>query len=292
MHQVYILHWNSAERCLATVRRFCEQELSLQITVIDNGSHAGEVAALRAGLPDGTRLVQHPHNRGWGGGFNPLLREWLTTDRSDGHVFLSAHDALPEPDCLPRLARALEDHPEIGWVSPEYGAPDLPRYEPLRGVALQRAQPRPAGTVECFPFVHGTLMGARAECLAAAGGFDERFFAYGDELEICLRANRRGWATAIVWGARVVNPGTGTPSPLMAYLWTRNLLLLSRLYGGRRTAMARASAVAATTAWFWLTRRPRQSLSSPEARWRGLVDFLRGRFGPPAPALVARLRSL
>ena len=291
MHRVYILHWNRPEQCLATVRRFKEQGVPLAVTVIDNASTPELFERLRNNLPADAALIARPRNMGWGAGFNPAIAAWLA-EKPDGYAFFSAHDALPESSCLRMLIQTLDQHTEVGLVSPEYGQPDLPHFRPLRGARLLRGEARPLGKVECFPFVHGTLMGARPECLADIGGFDERFFAYGDELEICLRANRRGWATAIVWGAVVINPGSGTPSALMAYLWTRNLLLVAKIYGGAATALVRAAAVAATTCWFCLTRRAQSSLSSPYARFRAICDFLRGDFGAPLPQLVTKLKSL
>lgn len=291
MHRVFILHWNSPGQCLATVRRFEEQNVPLSITVIDNASSPELFEKLRTGLPGNVRLLVHPHNMGWGAGFNPALREWLGT-KPDGYAFISAHDALPEPGCLKMLVQALDQHADIGLVSPEYGQPDLPTFQIVRGARLVRGKARPPGKVERFPYAHGTLMAARSECLSEIGTFDERFFAYGDELEIYLRANHRGWANAIVWGAVVINPGSGTPSALMAYLWTRNLLLIARIYGGRMTASARTAAVLASACMHRLTGRSQRSLSSPYARLMAIYDYLRGRFGAPCPDLVLKLKSL
>jgi GT2 family glycosyltransferase len=291
MHRVFILHWNSPEQCLATVRRFEEQNVPLSITVIDNASTPELIERLRTGLPRNISVLVHPHNMGWGAGFNPALREWIGT-KPEGYAFISAHDALPEPGCLKMLVEALDRNADIGLASPEYGQPDLPTFRAVRGARLVRGEARPPGKVERFPYAHGTLMAARCECLAEIGTFDERFFAYGDELEICLRASRRGWANAIVWGAVVINPGSGTPSALMAYLWTRNLLLIARIYGGRMAASARAASVLATTGMHRLTGRSQRSLSSPYARLRAVNDYLHSRFGAPRPDLVLKLKSL
>src|SRR5262249_8947707 len=53
----------------------------------------------------------------------------------------------------------------------------------------------------------GTVMGFRQACLREIGFFDVRYFAYGDDAEMSLRANRAGWKTAIVWDAIVKDPG-------------------------------------------------------------------------------------
>ena len=86
---------------------------------------------------------------------------------------------------------------------------------------------------------HGTLVLARRNCIQQSGLFDERYFAYGDETEICLRAGLRGWRSALVWGAILVNPGSWTPKPLVSYLYARNMLLTIRMYKGSKWAWIR-----------------------------------------------------
>jgi N-acetylglucosaminyl-diphospho-decaprenol L-rhamnosyltransferase len=278
--ELFILHWNRPEACIKTVERFLKQGAPVTITVIDNGSRPSARSSLRGALPRGVRYLQLETNLGWGAAFNRVLQSWLAT-RTAELCFISAHDALPAPACLNRLIDAFAADSRIGIVSPEYGIAHLPIFSPVRGPRLVEVAPRRAEETEYVDFVHGTLMGFRRACLEEIGLFDDRYFAYGDETEISLRANRAGWKTAIVWGAIVTNPETSSPSELAIYLLTRGALLMARDYGGRISGLCRAALVVANTARLLLTGRMANWRRSAPARLRAVGDFLSGRLGKP-----------
>jgi N-acetylglucosaminyl-diphospho-decaprenol L-rhamnosyltransferase len=277
---VFIVHWNRPEEALATTQRFLDQKLPLRISIVDNASRIELYERLRQQLTPEVQLVRLKENRGWGGGLNVLLQSWLSNQDGDVCV-VSAHDALPEGDCIRQLLDAMHHHSEFGIVCPEYGKPELPSFTPIRGPRLLPIQPRPPGLVEPVVFSHGTLMVLRRACLADIGLFDERYFAYGDETEIGLRARRKGWQVAIVWGAIVTNPGSWTPGPLIGYLWARSSLLMARTYGGWWHALVRASLMMVQTLKFTLLPSSWKTMSSPRARTLAVWHFLLGRFGPP-----------
>jgi N-acetylglucosaminyl-diphospho-decaprenol L-rhamnosyltransferase len=274
---VFVLHWNQPRACAATVEALRAQSIGVEVTVVDNGSKPEQLAALRMALGETARIIALPANVGWGAAFNGVLKEWIA--QPGAYCVLSAHDALAAPDCLERLALALDGDAALGMVCPEYGDGAVLRYSRLRGLHAVSIPAQPAGTVEMMPSPHGTLVMCRSDCLRAAGLFDERFFAYGDEAEIGLRAARHGWASAMIWGARVVNPATSTPSAVVGYLAARNNLLLTRLQSGAGWAWVRLALKVATGVrgqhGTWRQGRIWR------ARIRGVIDFARGRFGPP-----------
>jgi len=274
---VFVLHWNQPEACAETVARLKAQSMPTAITVIDNGSGPAQLSALRDRLGGVAAILALPTNRGWGAAFNVALRDWLAG--SGDYCVLSAHDALVSEDCLERLAGALEVDATLGLVCPDYGDGAVLRYTRLRGLHARTMSSKANGSLERMPSAHGTLVMYRRQCLQSCGLFDERFFAYGDEAEIGLRAGRYGWSSAMVWGARVVNPATSTPSAVVAYLTTRNNLLITRLQSGAGWAWLRLCAKLATgvRGQHGTWRHPRVW----RARVMGLLDFAFGRFGPP-----------
>jgi len=275
---LFILHWNQPRLCLATIARFREQNAPIVITVIDNGSKPVNRSELQRSLPEGVGYVSLENNLGWGGAFNIVLKNWLAAGLGE-FCFISAHDALAEPECLNRLIEALRIDSRLGIVSPQYGFDHLPVFSPLRGPRLIKVDPRPYGTVEPVAWVHGTVMGFRKACLKEIGLFDDRYFAYGDELEISLRANRRGWKTAIVWSALVKNPGTSVPSLAVTYLATRGALLETNDYGGKLSSFIRSALIVVNTIRLLAARRLQSDAAV--ARLRAVRDFLLGRFGKP-----------
>jgi len=275
---LFILHWNQPRPCLETIARFREQNAPIVLTVIDNGSNPVNRLELERSLPEGVRYVSLENNLGWGGAFNVVLRNWLSAGLGE-FCFISAHDALPESECLNRLIGALRIDQRLGIVSPQYGIDHLPVFSPVRGPRLIEVDPRPYGTVEPAAWVHGTVMGFRKACLKEIGLFDDRYFAYGDELEICLRANRAGWKTAIVWSAVVKNPGTSVPSSPLIYLQTRGTLLEANDYGGKLSSLTRTVLIVVNTIRLLAARKLKGDAAS--ARMRAVRDFLLGRLGKP-----------
>jgi N-acetylglucosaminyl-diphospho-decaprenol L-rhamnosyltransferase len=283
---LFILHWNQPRLCLETIARFREQKVPTMITVVDNGSRPESRSELERFVPEGIRCISLGQNLGWGAGFNVALEKWLSAAPGE-FCFISAHDAIPEPGCLDRLMEAFHSDQRLGIVSPQDGVDQLPFFSPLTGPRLIQVHPRPGGTVEPAAWVHGTLMGLRKACLKEIGLFDDRYFAYGDEQELCLRANRGGWKTAIVWDARVGNPGTSVPTPLLTYLQTRGTLLLASDYGGRLSSAARAVLIVVNTIRLFVIGKLDKNAAI--ARMRAVGDFLLDRFGKPPDNLSVKV---
>ena len=277
---LFVVHWNRPQECVATVNALRGQGISLQPTVIDNNSRAETVELLESTLGEFATLVRLQENRGWGGALNTALKLWLQ-DRSQQYCLISAHDALPEPDCLRLLLEATEADSRIGIACPQYHDPFVGRFSATRGVFPEQVTPLPVATAQNIDVPHGTLMLCRRECLDEIGLFDERYFAYGDEHELGLRAHRHGWKVVMVWGAIVTNPGTWTESPLRSYFFARNSLLLVRDYCGAGSALLRALLISLNTLRL-IIRSPNESFAfSSRARFRAVRDYLFGRWGRP-----------
>lgn len=283
---VFILHWNRPGECLKTVQCFLSQDLPLEILVIDNASDPSQLQILKQHLPSNVNLVKLQENKGWGGGFNVVLSEWLATEISSPYCFVSAHDAIPQGTCLHMLVESMQNDPKLGIVCPEYGEAALPKFSPLRCSYFVPIHPQSAGTVETVEIPHGTLTLYRRECLTEIGIFDERYFAYGDEYDLGLRAQRHYWKVGMVWGAVVINPGSWTPTPIKHYLISRNSLLLAQVYGGWIQSILRAILMLINSLRILLITSifsTEKSVSIPIfwARLKAIRDFLAGRYGLP-----------
>src|SRR5438105_3375119 len=112
-----IVHWNRPVECLATVAALRSQDATLAITVVDNHSDRDALRSLQAGLPPGVELITLPENVGWGRAHNVVLRRWIGEETSP-FCLVSAHDALPEADCVRRLVDALASHADWGMACP------------------------------------------------------------------------------------------------------------------------------------------------------------------------------
>jgi N-acetylglucosaminyl-diphospho-decaprenol L-rhamnosyltransferase len=277
---LFILHWNRPEECLRTLEAFRAQNVELDVCVIDNHSEPEALRSLEDRLPAGVRLVKLSENKGWGGAFNVVMRQWLTNGGSE-FCFIAAHDAIPAEGCMELLVRGMTADSRIGIACPEYGTPEIPRFSNIRYYRTLPVEARPQGTSEAIDMPYGTLIGFRKDCIRAIGLFDERYFAYGDEHEIGLRARQRNWLVSVVWGAVVQNPGTWTASRTRSYLFARNSLLLVKTYAGWGWAAARLLLMLPNTLRMLIIPPNREYAFCAGARMLAIRDFLLGRYGPP-----------
>jgi GT2 family glycosyltransferase len=124
------------------------------------------------------------------------------------------------------LVSRLDARPRLGVVGPRTLSPDGsvqvsfgPALTPLaewrqrrlvRGVkrgdpaALKEAAAR-AGVEQEPEWLSGSCLLARKEALDAVGGFDEGFFLYEEDVDLCLRLRRAGWGVLFTPAAEVVH---------------------------------------------------------------------------------------
>ncbi len=277
---LFVVHWNQPERCLETVRALQTQKPDLRAVIVDNASESSALDLLQARLGSEIEITKLSENKGWGPALNIALSKWIES-RSDNYCLISAHDAEPAEDCVRLLVHAMETDPRVGIACPQYLDATVAGFSCLRGVYQEHGTPLTSGTSQVVDVPHGTLMLFRRECLMETGLFDERYFAYGDEHELGLRARHRGWKTVLVWGAIVANRGTWTPGAWRSYLFTRNSLLMVHDHCGRLFAWARAALIIVNTLRLMILAPHQGFAFLPKARWQGVRDYFGDRFGRP-----------
>jgi N-acetylglucosaminyl-diphospho-decaprenol L-rhamnosyltransferase len=281
---VVLVHRDRPDTVAATVAAFSRQGPATDIIVVDNSDDPSVTDSLRRSLPDGVTVLRSGTNAGFGPGANVGLRYWLA-QRTGDWVAVAPQDAVPAEGCLDRLLYEARSRPDAGLVSAEFGEGfDLvPALDWVIG-GYYRPASRGEGW-EDVDYPHGTLMLARRAALEQVGLFDERYFAYCEEVDLALRVRAAGWRVGLVWGAVVTN-GT-LPVQLVAdYLQLRNTLLLIRSRFGRYPAAVRAL-LAVGGAVGRARRDPARAGLHLRLEGRAVVDFARGRFGPPPPAVWA-----
>jgi GT2 family glycosyltransferase len=278
-----VVHRDRAGACVDTGRALLAQGVD-RLIVVDNGSPAGAVATVRAGLPS-AEVVELGMNAGFGPGANAGLRRWL--DGAEGEwVLVVPHDAQPQPGCVATLVTAAAQRPRAGLACAEYGEGELnlrPMVNRFAGGIFGPSERLPGW--EACDYPHGTMLLARRECLEEIGLFDERYFAYCEETDLGIRAAAAGWEIGIVWGAVVHNPGMGSGRGVPEYLMLRNSLHLVRWHFGRAPAAAQWLAAG------WITVRASLGGRQPlfwhrRGRFLALRDYALARTGPPPVSLT------
>ena len=277
-----IVHRDQPAAVLGTVDLFLDQGVDVRIVVVDNGSASEALDPVRDGLPPGVALLELGANTGFGPGANAGFRWFLAHGPADW-LAVCPHDAVPLPGCLARLVAETAARPRAGLASADVGDGLTPLVDRYFG-----AIPAPAAVSDGWEpagYPHGTLMLARRRCLEEIGLFDERYFAYCEEAELALRAKAAGWQVGVVRGADVRNGHVGSRAAVIDYLQLRNTLLLVREHSGRYHATIRLIIALWHLGSGGLVPARRGPYWAPGARVLALAHHLRGRYGPPPPAL-------
>ncbi len=174
------------------------------ITVVDNASGDGTVAAVRAHFP-AVRLVELPANIGFAAANNVALRE----TRAE-RVLLLNPDTEIWPGVLDAMVAFLEEHPRAGVAGCRLVRRDgsfdhaAKRSIPTVGDALRYFRPGgsasgylapqvaedEAGAVDA---VNGAFMLMRRAAIDEVGLLDEGYWMYGEDLDWCTRFRNAGW---------------------------------------------------------------------------------------------------
>lgn len=288
-----VLNWRHPEETLACVRTLHALDYPNQrILVIDNDAGSSGIEALLAGLP--VRVIRNPANLGFTGGVNVGLRAGFAEDAA--YVWLFNSDATAAPDALRHLVAAAEADPRIGLASPVFHHPDAPDAPAFLLGLFDRRSLLPTGTHEAALarqwlrerpgdiVLYGTALLVRRALFDAAGAFDERFFAYHEDIEYSLRCHRSGFRPAVCFEAKAYHPFKSARDmrPYVHYLMTRNIFFLWRTLPQRRRAALRPG--------LWFVRRclgqimnMQDDPAGTEAILAGLWDGIRGITGPYRP---------
>jgi len=240
--------------------------LNAEVVLVDNASHDGTADAVAERHP-GVRLVRSSRNLGFAAGNN------LAARHAQGRVLLLLNpDAMPARGCVARGLALMDGDPGVGLAGARLLADDgatqpSARMFPtlmqeaivLSGLAarfpgsrwfgrLDRtwADPAHAAHVDWVP---GAFALVRHDLFDRLGGFDERFFLYYEEVDLCRRIRAAGYRVQY-WpelrvhhiggvSARTVTGATVARSGSQLTLWrARSGLLYYRKNHGWLTAWA------------------------------------------------------
>ncbi|HUB94753.1 MAG TPA: glycosyltransferase family 2 protein [Stellaceae bacterium] len=307
---VCVLSWNKIDNTLACLDSvFAQDYPNLRVVVVDNGSTDGSIEALRA-LGDRIELVQHGENLGFTGGCNAGIRHALA--HGADYVWLLNNDSYCKPETLSLLVDYAEARPAIGLVAPIIAD----RRTGIDGFAIRRidlatgqieatADPGEAEAMqERYPsqiMIKGTALLLKRGLIDRVGLLDDRFFAYCEDDDYCMRSAAAGFRAACVTAARVYHdettPAPGQPwrQPYAFYYAVRNGLLFWRKHA-HGLAGWRYGRWHACTMFRVLARGgygPNETEAFADGLWSGLLGAT-GRWDPSRashrmPRLLRRL---
>jgi GT2 family glycosyltransferase len=201
------------EKCFAAV--LAQSSTEIETWLVDNGSSDGSVSYVRERFP-GVKIMAFGGNLGFGAAYNRAVDA-----TSAPLIALLNNDTIVQPGWLNALTTALEPDHRVAVVGSKLlfmNRPMIVNHAGGRLTIVGAAYDIGFGQLDGVRFEHagpiGCASGAallmRREAFIAAGGFDERYFAYFDDADLCWRFWLGGRSVLFEPRARVLHAYGGS----------------------------------------------------------------------------------
>jgi GT2 family glycosyltransferase len=222
---IIIINYNVKEFLLNLLDsiRNAVKNISTEIIIVDNASDDGSVEILREKFPN-IKLIANKKNVGFGSANNQAM------EAAKGRYFLLINpDAIVREDTLLKMLEFFNKTPQVGIAGCKVLNPDGSLQ-----LACRRSFPGPwtsftkvMGLSKLFPksrlfarynltylnedqtyevdAVSGAFMMMRKEVYEKIGGFDRQFFMYGEDLDLCYRAQKSGYKVFYVHNTEIIH---------------------------------------------------------------------------------------
>jgi N-acetylglucosaminyl-diphospho-decaprenol L-rhamnosyltransferase len=229
-----VLNYRTADLTLSAVEAALREMEGLEgaITVVDNNSGDGSYERLMSAAQERgwtrVRVLQSGRNGGYGAGNNFGIRQGLPNGASPDYIYILNSDAFPEAGAIRVLVDHMQAHPQVGFAGSrihgddgayhqtafrfptlfsefETAAATGPISRLLKHYIVPLPEPKAAQKVD---WIAGASLMVRHSTFLETGGFDERFFLYFEETDLCMRAGKAGWCSVYLPQSRVMHIGS------------------------------------------------------------------------------------
>jgi hypothetical protein len=243
---IVIVNFNTRDLLRACLQRV-SREAPDEVIVVDNASMDGSAEMVRAEFRS-VILLESGTNLGYGASANLAIASCVSP-----YILLLNSDALLHPGAVGALSAYLEREPHVAIVGPRLLDSDgklqkscFPFPTPLdifldvsnlskliglipwmRDSYLRTWSHRQARAV---PWIRGAALALRRTALEQVGGFDESFFMYYEEVDLCFRVARKGWQVHYTPVAEVTHLGGASTQQLRAEMTVQFYASLAKFY--------------------------------------------------------------
>lgn len=250
------------EECLRSIER--QRGVRYEVFVVDNASSDGSAALVREQFP-WVHLTASAENLGFARANNRVLPE-----AGGGLIYYLNPDTVLPDGALAEICAFMRRHPEIGVASTGLVFPDG-RDQPAvkrRHDGARYARRELQGLPGDIAWVLGASMVARRDLMLRTGGFDERFFIYGEDEDLCLSVRKLGFEVGFIGQVKVTHyqgqSEKATPRPELVRKKLLGSLVFYEKHYGEATRRRIARAARRGAAWqmvravmhpgYWLRR--------------------------------------
>ena len=288
---VIILNYNNPFDTLECVYSLMKNNFnSYELILVDNGSTDNSKEILKELESEFSNLtfIINKKNLGFAGGNNVAVE----AARGD-YILLLNNDTVVKSDFLSGLMKQASEHHEAGIFCPKiyfYDRPDTIwfaggyidwKYEGAH-IGHGTKDNNAYDTALICAYVTGCAMLIKREVIKKIGLFDESFFAYQEDVDLCIRARKAGYKCMYipyphVWHkVGLTSKKQGRMSPFIRYLGTRNKLTVVRKnYGKLRFVEALLRELFVVTPIYVLLYSSRGHFDLIPAQLQGIIDGLR-----------------
>ncbi len=243
---IIIVNWNTRELLAKSLASVYSTTVGFdyEVFVVDNASTDGSLEMVREKFPQ-VRLIENQENLGFAKANNQAIHQ------SQGQFLLLLNsDATLQKDAVAQLFQIAQAYPEAGILGPGLKFPDgspqrsfgpLPtlRSEVFSLIGFDKRSEakhtvKPEADIIDAGYVDGACQLIRRSMIEQVGAFDESFFFFSEEIDLCQRAHLAGWRVMHVPGAEVIHVGGGSTSSSarrVLLLYRGKLLYFNKHYG-------------------------------------------------------------
>ena len=240
---IVIVNYNVKEfvaNLLGSIEK-ARKDFNIEVFIVDNASSDGSIGYLKKRHPNVNYIVNR-ENVGFGRANNQAIRQV-----SGRYTLIINPDTIIRQDTLEVMFRHMEKNPETGAagckiLNPDGTfAPESRRSVPTPMTALWKILGLPKlfpknrrfsayylggedeNKKDRVPVLSGAFMFFRSSVLQKACGFDEQFFMYGEDIDLCYRIRKDGWEIDYVPDTSIIHyKGESTKKENLDYVVTFN----------------------------------------------------------------------
>ncbi|MFC1624973.1 glycosyltransferase family 2 protein [Patescibacteria group bacterium] len=176
---------------------------NIEIIFVDNGSSDGSISYVRKGFPE-VRVISNRKNLGFSKGCNQGA-----SVAKGKYIYFLNNDARVEKNSLSKMISFLEKNKDVSLLGPFVYKKDGMNIEsaglyPTIFGFFYNPLPKGRKPFETFALT-GAAMLVRSDWFKKAKGFDNDFFAYSEDIDLCMRIRKLGGKIYILPECKVVH---------------------------------------------------------------------------------------
>lgn len=201
---VIIVNYNTGDflvRCLDSVAS--QSKVNSEVIVVDNASQDNSREEISKNYP-WVKLITSRQNLGFAGANNKALNIC-----KGKYIYYLNPDTEVRPGAFKCMIEYMDSHPEVGLAGTRLVNPDgsfqssVEKQYPGERHAKRELEELKGD----IAWVMGASMIVRRDIIEALKGFDESFFLYGEDMDLCLRVRKAGSLIGYIHDAVVVHWG-------------------------------------------------------------------------------------